>query len=59
MWRRKLRPIILKNCSYNICEKGSLPEGLAVTNISVEPREVTIAGSKDILDNIQSIEGSK
>ncbi len=30
---------------------------MAVTNISVEPREVTIAGSKDILDNIQSIEG--
>ncbi|AIE77788.1 YbbR [Bacillus cereus] len=38
-------------------KKGSLPEGLAVTNISVEPREVTIAGPKDILDNIQSIEG--
>ena len=37
--------------------KGSLPEGLAVTNVSVEPREVTIAGPKDILDNIQSIEG--
>ncbi len=30
---------------------------MAVTNISVEPREVTIAGPKDILDNIQSIEG--
>ncbi len=28
-----------------------------MTNISVEPREVTIAGPKDILDNIQSIEG--
>ncbi|MGE1015985.1 CdaR family protein [Bacillus sp. NA_146.1] len=38
-------------------KKGSLPEGLAVTNISIEPREVTIAGPKDILDNIQSIEG--
>ena len=39
--------------------KRSLPEGFTVTNISVEPREVTIVYSKDILDNIQSIEGSK
>ena len=57
MWQRKLQPIILKNCSCNVYEEGSLAEGLAVTNISVEPREVTIAGPKDILDNIQSLEG--
>ncbi len=37
-----------KNCSCNVYEEGSLAEGLAVTNISVEPREVTIAGPKDI-----------
>ena len=58
MWQRKLQPIILKNCSCNVYEEGSLAEGLAVTNISVEPREVTIAG-QNILDNIQSLEGSK
>lgn len=46
-----------KTVPITYAKKGSLPEGLAVTNISVEPREVTIAGSKDILDNIQSIEG--
>lgn len=46
-----------KTVPVTYTKKGSLPEGLAVTNISVEPREVTIAGPKDILDNIQSIEG--
>ncbi|HDR7658411.1 MULTISPECIES: CdaR family protein [Bacillus] len=46
-----------KTVPVTYTKKGSLPEGLAVTNISIEPREVTIAGPKDILDNIQSIEG--
>ncbi|KAB2442678.1 CdaR family protein [Bacillus luti] len=46
-----------KTVPVTYTKKGSLPEGLAVTNISVEPKEVTIAGPKDILDNIQSIEG--
>lgn len=46
-----------KTVPVTYTKKGSLPEGLAVTNISVEPREVTIAGPKDVLDNIQSIEG--
>ncbi|MFZ3195839.1 MAG: CdaR family protein [Bacillus mycoides] len=46
-----------KTVPVTYTKKGSLPEGLTVTNISVEPREVTIAGPKDILDNIQSIEG--
>ncbi|PFJ09152.1 hypothetical protein COD67_19625 [Bacillus cereus] len=48
---------IEKTVPVTYTKKGSLPEGLAVTNISIEPREVTIAGPKDILDNIQSIEG--
>ncbi|MED3478127.1 CdaR family protein [Bacillus thuringiensis] len=46
-----------KTVPVTYTKKGSLAEGLAVTNISVEPREVTIAGPKDILDNIQSLEG--
>ncbi|EJR01157.1 YbbR-like domain-containing protein [Bacillus cereus] len=46
-----------KTVPLTYSKKGNLPEGLAVTNISVEPKEVTIAGPKDILDNIQSIEG--
>ncbi|MGE7884989.1 CdaR family protein [Bacillus sp. NPDC094077] len=46
-----------KTVPVTYTKKGSLPEGLAVTNIGIEPREVTIAGPKDILDNIQSIEG--
>ncbi|HHT7189180.1 TPA: CdaR family protein [Bacillus cereus] len=46
-----------KTVPITYTKKGSLPEGLAVTNISVEPKEVTIAGPKDILDNVQSIEG--
>ncbi|WP_212935956.1 CdaR family protein [Bacillus hominis] len=46
-----------KTVPLTYAKKGNLPEGLAVTNISVEPKEVTIAGPKDILDNIQSIEG--
>ncbi|TKH17192.1 YbbR-like domain-containing protein [Bacillus wiedmannii] len=48
-----------KTVPVTYTKKGSLPEGLAVTNISIEPREVTIAGPKDILDNIQSIEGGE
>ncbi|MDA2384717.1 CdaR family protein [Bacillus cereus] len=46
-----------KTVPVTYTKKGSLAEGLAVTNISVEPREVTIVGPKDILDNIQSLEG--
>ncbi|WP_439874737.1 CdaR family protein [Bacillus mycoides] len=46
-----------KTVPLTYSKKGNLPEGLAVTNINVEPKEVTIAGPKDILDNIQSIEG--
>lgn len=46
-----------KTVPVTYTKKGSLAEGLAVTNISVEPREVTIAGPKDTLDNIQSLEG--
>ncbi|NWK72412.1 YbbR-like domain-containing protein [Bacillus paramycoides] len=46
-----------KTVPLTYAKKGNLPEGLAVTNINVEPGEVTIAGPKDILDNIQSIEG--
>lgn len=46
-----------KTVPLTYSKKGNLPEGLAVTNISVEPKEVTIAGPKDILNNIQSIEG--
>ncbi|MFF1994459.1 YbbR-like domain-containing protein [Bacillus mycoides] len=46
-----------KTVPLTYSKKGNLPEGLAVTDISVEPKEVTIAGPKDILDNIQSIEG--
>ncbi|MHB0801339.1 CdaR family protein [Bacillus thuringiensis] len=48
-----------KTVPVTYTKKGSLAEGLAVTNISVEPREVTIAGPKDILDNIQSLEGAE
>ncbi len=48
---------IEKTVPVSYTKKGSLQEGLAVTNVSIEPSEVTIAGPKDILDNIQSIEG--
>ncbi|MBY0596498.1 CdaR family protein [Bacillus bingmayongensis] len=48
---------IEKTVPLNYVKKGSVPEGLTVTNISVEPNEVTISGPKDVLDNIKSLEG--
>ncbi|MFD3450460.1 YbbR-like domain-containing protein [Microbacteriaceae bacterium 4G12] len=46
-----------KKVPLKITRKGSLQEGITVTNISVDPQEVTIYGRKDILDGIQSLEG--
>ena len=48
---------IEKTVPLTYVKKGSLPEGLAVTNIGIEPNEVTISGPKDVLDNIKSLEG--
>ncbi|PEB55517.1 hypothetical protein CON65_22885 [Bacillus pseudomycoides] len=48
---------IEKTVPLTYVKKGSMPEGLAVTNIGIQPSEVTISGPKDVLDNIQSIEG--
>ncbi|KEK20065.1 hypothetical protein BAGA_05100, partial [Bacillus gaemokensis] len=48
---------IEKTVPLTYVKKGSVPEGLVVTNIGVEPNEVKISGPKDVLDNIKSIEG--
>ncbi|WP_243525451.1 CdaR family protein [Bacillus pseudomycoides] len=48
---------IEKTVPLTYVKKGSVPEGLAVTNIGIEPKEVTISGPKDVLDNIKSLEG--
>ncbi|MGF9966254.1 CdaR family protein [Bacillus rhizoplanae] len=46
-----------KTVSLGVTKKGSLQEGITVTNIKVEPSEVTIYGSKEVLDNITSLDG--
>lgn len=46
-----------KTVSLGVTKKGSLQEGVTVTNIKVEPSEVTIYGSKEVLDNITSLDG--
>ncbi|HDX9591263.1 TPA: YbbR-like domain-containing protein [Bacillus pseudomycoides] len=46
-----------KTVSLGVTKKGSLQEGITVTSIKVEPSEVEIYGSKDVLDNITSLEG--
>ncbi|WP_020060806.1 CdaR family protein [Bacillus sp. 123MFChir2] len=46
-----------KTVSLGVTKKGSLQEGITVTSIKVEPNEVQIYGSKDVLDNITSLEG--
>ncbi|EMA6345194.1 CdaR family protein [Bacillus cytotoxicus] len=46
-----------KTVPLNYIKKGNVPEGLAVTNISLQPSEVTISGPKDVLDNIKTVEG--
>lgn len=48
---------IEKTVPLSFVKKGSLPEGIVITNLSVEPKEVTISGPKDVLDNINSLEG--
>ncbi|MEY8350396.1 CdaR family protein [Bacillus cereus] len=48
---------IEKTVPLTYVKKGSIAEGLAVTNIGIEPKEVTISGPKDVLDNIKSLEG--
>ncbi|CAG9613888.1 CdaA regulatory protein CdaR [Bacillus rhizoplanae] len=46
-----------KTVPLGVTKKGSLQEGISVTNIKVEPSEVTIYGSKEVLDNITSLDG--
>ncbi|MDC2867099.1 MULTISPECIES: CdaR family protein [unclassified Bacillus (in: firmicutes)] len=46
-----------KTVSLDVTKKGSLQEGITVTSIKVEPSEIEIYGSKDVLDNITSLEG--
>ncbi|MGG0239416.1 CdaR family protein [Bacillus rhizoplanae] len=46
-----------KTVPLGITKKGSLQEGISVTNIKVEPSEVTIYGSKEVLDKITSLDG--
>ncbi|WP_242223141.1 YbbR-like domain-containing protein [Bacillus cereus group sp. BfR-BA-01380] len=46
-----------KTVSLGVTKTGSLQEGITVTSIKVEPSEVEIYGSKDVLDNITSLEG--
>ena len=48
---------IEKTVPLTYSKKGSVPEGLAVTKIGIEPNEVTISGPKDVLDTIKSLEG--
>ncbi|WP_440604624.1 CdaR family protein [Bacillus sp. GB_SG_008] len=46
-----------KTVPLGVTKKGSLQEGISVTNIKVEPSEVTIYGSKEVLDKITSLDG--
>ncbi|MFD0769418.1 YbbR-like domain-containing protein [Bacillus sp. CGMCC 1.60114] len=46
-----------KTVSLGVTKKGSLQEGITVTKIKVEPSEVKIYGSKEVLDNITSLDG--
>lgn len=46
-----------KTVPLKVVPKGNLQEGLALTNITVEPAEVKITGSKEVLDTIDSLEG--
>ncbi|MCM3737012.1 CdaR family protein [Bacillus cytotoxicus] len=46
-----------KTVSLGVTKTGNLQEGITVKSIKVEPSEVEIYGSKDVLDNITSLEG--
>ncbi|WP_243293093.1 CdaR family protein [Bacillus sp. FJAT-47783] len=41
----------------NVKKKGTLPEGLSIENISVDPNEVTVYGEKSILEKLEFLDG--
>ncbi|MBM7644495.1 YbbR domain-containing protein [Scopulibacillus daqui] len=46
-----------KRVPVHISEQGSLPDGVSIDSIQVEPQTVTVYGSKDALKDIDSIDG--
>ncbi|MFC7394604.1 YbbR-like domain-containing protein [Scopulibacillus cellulosilyticus] len=46
-----------KKVPIHISEQGQLPDGVSIDSIQVDPQTVTIYGSKDVLDTIDSIDG--
>ncbi|WP_369901468.1 YbbR-like domain-containing protein [Bacillus manliponensis] len=46
-----------KTVPIKVVQKGSLQEGLTVTNIKVEPAEVKITGPQEVLNAIEFLEG--
>ncbi|TYR78124.1 YbbR-like domain-containing protein [Priestia megaterium] len=45
-----------KKVPIKVVETGTAPEGVKISSIDVEPEEVTLIGSKDVLENINSID---
>ncbi|UOY91523.1 CdaR family protein [Ectobacillus sp. JY-23] len=52
-------PIITpeKKVSIDITKRGTLPEGVTLTNITAEPSQITLYGPKDVLDGIETLNG--
>ncbi|WP_051317207.1 CdaR family protein [Ectobacillus panaciterrae] len=52
-------PIITpeKKVPVNVTRQGTLQEGVTITNITVDPEQVTLYGPNDVLSNIQSVDG--
>jgi YbbR domain-containing protein len=46
-----------KKVTVNVIRKGTLQEGVTITNIQVNPQQITLYGPQDVLENIESIDG--